>query len=110
MPEEVISTKESRSSTPRSSPSRAGSSTGGSGEASGSSSKPRPRKAPVGPEPPPRRAVAYVRESTEGQGGGFSPDAQREAMRRVVAEHTRAPARGYCDFRPAWRPADGRPQ
>jgi hypothetical protein len=30
----------------------------------------------------PRRAVAYIRESTEEQGQGFSPDPQRESIRR----------------------------
>ena len=33
------------------------------------------------------RAAAYVRESTEEQGQGFSPDAQREAIRRFAEEN-----------------------
>jgi DNA invertase Pin-like site-specific DNA recombinase len=35
----------------------------------------------------PLRAVAYVRESTEEQGQGFSLDAQREAIRTFAAEN-----------------------
>jgi hypothetical protein len=35
----------------------------------------------------PKRAVAYIRESTEEQGQGFSPDAQRESIRRFAPEN-----------------------
>jgi DNA invertase Pin-like site-specific DNA recombinase len=34
-----------------------------------------------------RRAVAYVRESTEEQGKGFSPDGQRQAIASYAREH-----------------------
>ena len=52
------------------------------------------------PEPSPR-AVAYVRESTEEQGQGFSPDAQREAIRStIVAVKPRIPFLRY--FQTVW--------
>ncbi len=35
----------------------------------------------------PRRAVAYIRESTEEQGRGYSPDGQRQAISRYAADH-----------------------
>jgi hypothetical protein len=35
----------------------------------------------------PRRAVAYVRESTEEQGKGFSPEGQRQAIASYAREH-----------------------
>ena len=57
-----------------------------------------------------QRAVAYVRESTEEQGHGFSPDAQREAIRQFAAENGLALVREYCDFHSGWRKADGRPE
>jgi DNA invertase Pin-like site-specific DNA recombinase len=63
----------------------------------------------VAPEPS-RRAVAYVRESTEEQGQGFSPDAQREAIRKFAAEHNLELTGEYCDFHSGWKRADGRPQ
>ena len=61
------------------------------------------------PEPSPR-AVAYVRESTEEQGQGFSPDAQREAIRTFAAENGLALVAEYCDFHSGWKRADGRPE
>jgi len=63
----------------------------------------------VPPEPSPR-AVAYVRESTEEQGQGFSPDAQREAIRTFAAENGLALVGEYCDFHSGWKRADGRPE
>ena len=66
--------------------------------------------ATVGSEPTPQRAVAYVRESTEEQGKGFSPDAQREAIRKFAVEHNLELTREYCDFHSGWKQADGRPQ
>jgi site-specific DNA recombinase len=56
------------------------------------------------------RAVAYVRESTEEQGQGFSPDAQREAIRRFAAENDLELTGEYCDFHSGWRKADARPE
>jgi DNA invertase Pin-like site-specific DNA recombinase len=57
-----------------------------------------------------QRAVGYVRESTEEQGQGFSPDAQREAIRRFAEENGLDLVREYCDFHSGWRKADGRPE
>src|SRR6266487_704083 len=96
-----------RNCTPRSSTSHAGLPTGGSGAAGGSSKKQKrngvPRKTPT------TRAVAYVRESTEEQGQGFSPDAQREAIRKFAADNRLTLVAEYCDFHSGWRKADGRP-
>jgi site-specific DNA recombinase len=55
-----------------------------------------------------RRAVAYVRESTEEQGQGFSPDAQREAIRKFAAENDLQLVGEYCDFHSGWKQAEGR--
>jgi hypothetical protein len=63
----------------------------------------------VPPEPSPR-AVAYVRESTEKQGQGFSPDAQREAIRTFAAENRLALVGEYCDFHSGWKRANARPE
>ena len=93
-----------RRCTPRSSTSRAGSRTGGFAAADSSSRT--TETSSTSPEP---RAVAYVRESTEEQGQGFSPDAQREAIRKFAAEHGLALVEEYCDFHSGWRRADGRP-
>lgn len=64
---------------------------------------------PTPPEARPRRAVAYVRESTEEQGQGYSPDAQREAIRRFAAENGLKLVGEYSDFHSGWRKADARP-
>ena len=61
------------------SPSSAGLPTGGCGADAGS---PTPTEGATEA----RRAVAYVRESSEEQGQGFSPDAHREAIGRFAAE------------------------
>src|SRR6266508_1359308 len=98
----------SNSSTPRSPSSFAGSRAGGSRAASTSSPKKEPRSG-VPPEPSPR-AVAYVRESTEEQGQGFSPDAQREAIRTFAAENGLTLLGEYCDFHSGWKRADRRPE
>ena len=71
-----------RNSIRKSKPSPAGLPTGGSGAAAD-----RQAKRSRGDEPRRPRAVAYVRESTEEQGKGFSPDAQREAIRRFAEEN-----------------------
>ena len=60
------------------------------------------------PEPSPR-AVAYVRESTEERGKGFSPGAQREAIRKFAEENGLALVGEYCDFHSGWKRADARP-
>lgn len=94
-------------STRKSSPSRAGSPSGGSGAAATSSRRPKPKKTA---EQPRQRAAAYVRESTEEQGQGFSPDAQREAIRRFAEENELELVEHYCDFHSGWKRADGRPE
>ena len=89
-------------STPRSRRSRAGSATGGC-DAEG--------KVPTREnETPKPRAVAYIRESTEEQGQGFSPDAQREQIRKFAAENELDLGEEYSDFHSGWRKADARPQ
>src|SRR4051794_11522141 len=57
----------------------------------------------------PRRAVAYVRESTEEQGRGYSPDGQRQAIARYAEDHDFALADEYLDFETG-RAADKRPR
>jgi site-specific DNA recombinase len=59
--------------------------------------------------PAPRRAVAYVRESTEEQGQGFSPDAQRETIRKFAVENDLELTGEYCDFHSGWRKSESRP-
>jgi site-specific DNA recombinase len=50
-----------------------------------------------------------VRESTEEQGQGFSPDAQREAIRRFAEDNELELVEHYCDFHSGWKRAEGRP-
>jgi site-specific DNA recombinase len=57
-----------------------------------------------------QRAVAYVRESTEEQGQGFSPDAQREGIRRFAPENNLEIIAEYCDFHSGWRKSAARPE
>jgi site-specific DNA recombinase len=56
----------------------------------------------------PKRAVAYVRESTEEQGRGYSPDGQRQAIARYAADHGMQLTEEYMDFETG-RLADKRP-
>src|SRR5690348_11353428 len=101
-----------RSCTPKSKRSPAGSLIGGSGAADNSSPNARSvskRKLAVPPDLG-QRAVAYVRESTEEQGQGFSPDAQREAIRKFAAENDLQLVGEYCDFHSGWKQAEGRPE
>src|SRR5215204_368335 len=84
--------------TQRSPPSPHGSQTGGSA-AGGASNVATPSRL---------RAVAYVRESTEEQGEGFSPGAQREAIKRFAAENDLNLIEEYVDFHSGWRKTDGR--
>jgi DNA invertase Pin-like site-specific DNA recombinase len=58
----------------------------------------------------PLRAVAYIRESTEEQGQGFSPDAQRQGIRRFAPENDLELVGEYCDFHSGWRKSEARPQ
>jgi DNA invertase Pin-like site-specific DNA recombinase len=45
-----------------------------------------------------RRAVAYIRESTEEQGRGYSPDGQRQAIARYAADNGMRLVEEYLDF------------
>jgi DNA invertase Pin-like site-specific DNA recombinase len=78
----------------------AGSPTGGCGEDTGSS--------PTAPTGKPR-AVAYIRESIEEQGQGFSPDAQRQAVRRFAEEIGLELVGEYSDMHSGWRNSGARP-
>jgi DNA invertase Pin-like site-specific DNA recombinase len=89
--------------TPTSPRSRNGSRTGGC--AAGETS-PAPRETATSRQ----RAVAYIRESTEEQGQGFSPDAQRENIRRFAPENNLELVGEYCDFHSGWRKSEARPQ
>jgi DNA invertase Pin-like site-specific DNA recombinase len=60
------------------------------------------------PDKPTRRAVAYVRESTEEQGRGYSPDGQRQAIARYATDHGLTLGEEYLDFETG-RLADKRP-
>ncbi len=53
---------------------------------------------PDTPEQPTRRAVAYIRESTEEQSRGYSPDGQRQAIARYAADHGMRLVEEYIDF------------
>ncbi len=90
--------------TPPSTTSRAGSPTGGSD--ADAPSPPPPEAMPNAP----LRAVAYIRESTEEQGQGFSPDAQRERIREFAPENDLQLIGEYCDFHSGWRKSASRPQ
>lgn len=70
-PREDIAVSKTASPAPSTSRSRAGLPTGGCAEDNTSPT-------PTGIVDSPQRAVAYIRESTEEQGQGFSPDAQRK--------------------------------
>jgi DNA invertase Pin-like site-specific DNA recombinase len=57
-----------------------------------------------------QRAVAYVRESTDEQGQGFSPDAQRQTIAKFAAENDLDLIGEYCDFHSGWRKSEARPE
>ena len=88
-------------STPSSTSSRAGSPTGG---CAADATSPAPNGGGR------QRAVAYIRESTEEQGQGFSPDAQREGVRRFAPENDLVVIGEYCDFHSGWRKSEARPE
>jgi DNA invertase Pin-like site-specific DNA recombinase len=91
------------SSIQRSSTSPTGSPTGGCAEDATSPT-------PPGMTDRTLRAVAYVRESTEEQGQGFSPDAQRQGIRRFAPENNLELVGEYCDFHSGWRKSEARPE
>jgi site-specific DNA recombinase len=55
-----------------------------------------------------RRAASYIRESTEEQGRGYSPDGQRQAIARYATDHNLQLVEEYIDFETG-RHADKRP-
>jgi site-specific DNA recombinase len=55
-----------------------------------------------------RRAVAYIRESSEEQGRGYSPDGQRQAIGHYATDHDMTLIHEYLDFETG-READKRP-
>lgn len=57
-----------------------------------------------------QRAAAYIRESTEEQGQGFSPDAQRQAISKFAGENDLKLIGEYCDFHSGWRKSEARPE
>jgi DNA invertase Pin-like site-specific DNA recombinase len=91
------------SPTPRCSTSRAGSPTGGCAADATSPTL-------LSMADSPQRAAAYIRESTEEQGQGFSPDAQREGIRRFAPENDLELIGEYCDFHSGWRKSEARPE
>ncbi len=56
-----------------------------------------------------QRAAAYIRESSEEQGQGFSPDAQRQAISKFASENDLELVGEYCDFHSGWRKSEARP-
>jgi DNA invertase Pin-like site-specific DNA recombinase len=88
---------------PNISRSRAGSQTGGCAEDATSPT-------PAGILNSTERAVAYIRESTEEQGQGFSPDAQRQGIRNFAPENALDLIDEYCDFHSGWRKSEARPE
>lgn len=66
------------------------------------SSRPAPRRhqLPAGTGEPeiPRRGAAYVRESSEEQGEGFSPGAQRQKIREWAEQAGIEIVAEYCDL------------
>ncbi|HEY1688825.1 MAG TPA: recombinase family protein [Solirubrobacteraceae bacterium] len=88
---------------PTSKRSRAGSRTGGCAEDATSPTPPSMADSP-------QRAAAYIRESTEEQGQGFSPDAQRQAIATFAAENALEMIGEYCDFHSGWRKSEARPE
>jgi hypothetical protein len=65
------------------------------------------RRAPNQRDVAPRRAVAYVRESTEEQGRGYSPDGQRQAIARYAEDHSLDLVDEYLDFETGRAPTSG---
>ncbi len=55
-------------------------------------------------------AAAYIRESTEEQGKGYSPDAQRVAIQQFAAANDLVIVEEYVDYHSAWRGSEDRPE
>jgi site-specific DNA recombinase len=86
------------------------SSTSSSGSPTGGCAEDAPSPTPHDMADRKLRAVAYVRESTEEQGQGFSPDAQRQGIRRFAPENNLELTGEYCDFHSGWRKSEARPE
>jgi site-specific DNA recombinase len=56
-----------------------------------------------------KRAVAYLRESTEDQAEGFSLEAQRQGIERAARDQGYRLVHEYVDLRSGWRNAEQRP-
>jgi site-specific DNA recombinase len=56
-----------------------------------------------------KRGAAYIRESSEEQGEGFSPGAQRKRIHDWAQENGIEIVEEYCDLHSAWRKSDARP-
>jgi site-specific DNA recombinase len=59
---------------------------------------------------PPGLAAAYIRESTEEHGRGYSPDAQRVAIQEFAESNDLVIVEEYVDFHSAWRGSEDRPE
>src|SRR5690349_3991060 len=55
-------------------------------------------------------AAAYIRESTEEQGQGYSPDAQRTAVSEFAETNGLCIVEEYVDLHSAWRESENRPE
>jgi site-specific DNA recombinase len=58
----------------------------------------------------PKRGAAYIRESSEEQGEGFSPGAQHKKIYEWAEENGIEIIGEYCDLHSAWRKSDARPE
>jgi site-specific DNA recombinase len=57
-----------------------------------------------------KRAVAYLRESTEEQADGWSLDAQRQGVQRLARDHGYVLIEEYVDLHSGWRDSEKRPE
>jgi site-specific DNA recombinase len=57
-----------------------------------------------------KRGAAYIRESSEEQGEGFSPGAQRKKIYDWAQENGIEIIGEYCDLHSAWRKSEARPE
>src|SRR5436305_1055797 len=57
-----------------------------------------------------RRAASYIRESTEEQQEGWSPDAQRERIQKYASANDLDLVAEYVEFQSAWRDSEKRPE
>src|SRR5580693_2596780 len=57
-----------------------------------------------------KRGAAYIRESSEEQGEGFSPGAQRQKIYEWAQSAGIEMVAEYCDLHSAWRKSNARPE